>query len=170
MAEAPIVDLDTTKPAVVSEAPVATDLITSGLAAEKPEGGLNAIAPTAETTPDQKMANSMGFKPTDITKPLVATASNLLKKSLTQPKRPAPRAPARPVGGLQMAGAKPVQRKAPPPQRMDVASLIPIQKAAPVQQAAPTTRVAPPKTLASGAKLSPITDIATLTSLVKNKG
>jgi hypothetical protein len=170
MAEAPVVDLDTTKPAVVSEAPVATDLITSGLAAEKPEGGLNAIAPTAETTPEQKMANSMGFKPTDITKPLVATASNLLKRSLTQPKRPAPRAPARPVGGLQMAGAKPVQRKAPPPQRMDVASLIPIQKAAPVQKAAPTTRVAPAKTLASGAKLSPITDIATLTSLVKNKG
>jgi hypothetical protein len=170
MAEAPVVDLDANAPAVVSEAPVATDLITSGLAAEKPEGGLNALAPTAETTPEQKMANSLGLKPTDITKPMVATVGNLLKKSLTQQKRPAPRAPMRPAGGLQMAGAKPVQRKAPPPQRMDVANLIPIQKAAPVQQAAPTTRVAPPKTLAGNTKLSPITDIATLTSLVKNKG
>jgi hypothetical protein len=131
---------------------------------------LNAIAKTAEITPEQKMANSMGLKPTDITKPLVATVGNLLKKSLTQQKRPAPRTPMRPAGGLQVAGAKPVQRKAPPPQRMDVANLIPIQKAAPVQQAAPTTRVAPPKTLAGNAKLSPITDIATLTSLVKNKG
>lgn len=170
MAEAPVVDLDTTAPAVVSEAPVAVNLLTAGLAEEKPEGGLNALAPTAETTPEQKMANSMGLKPTDITKPVVATVGNLLKKTLTQQKPPAPRAPVRPAGGLQVAGAKPVQRKAPPPQRMDVASLIPIQKAAPVQKAAPTARVAPAKTLASGAKLSPITDIATLTSLVKNKG
>ena len=163
-------DLDTTAPAVVSEAPVGENLLTAGLAQDKPEGGLNAVSPAA--TPQDKMASSMGIKPTDFTKPLVATVGSLLKKSLTQPKRPPPRAPVRrmaqrPAGGLQMAGAKP---KAAPPQRMDVANLIPIQKATPMQKAAPTTRVAPAKTLASGAKLSPITDIATLTSLVKNKG
>jgi hypothetical protein len=170
MAEAPVADLDTTAPAVVSEAPVGENLLTAGLAQDKPEGGLNAVSPAA--TPQDKMASSMGIKPTDFTKPLVATVGSLLKKSLTQPKRPPPRAPVRrmtqrPAGGLQMAGAKP---KAAPPQRMDVANLIPIQKATPIQKAAPTTRVAPSKTLASGAKLSPITDIATLTSLVKNKG
>ena len=173
MAEAPVVDLDASTPAVVSEAPVGENLLTAGLAQDKPEGGLNAVSPAA--TPQDKMASSMGIKPTDFTKPLVATVGSLLKKSLTQPKRPPPRAPVRrtaqrPAGGLQMAGAKPAQPKAPPPQRMDVASLIPIQKATPTQKAAPTTRVAPSKTLASGAKLSPITDIATLTSLVKNKG
>jgi hypothetical protein len=170
MAEAPVVDLDTTAPAVVSEAPVGENLLTAGLAQDKPEGGLNLVSPAA--TPQDKMASSMGIKPTDFTKPLVATVGSLLKKSLTQPKRPPSRAPMqrmaqRPAGGLQMAGAKP---KAPPPQRMDVANLIPIQKATPTQKVAPTTRVAPAKTLASGAKLSPITDIATLTSLVKNKG
>jgi hypothetical protein len=173
MSEAPVTDLDTTAPAVVSEAPVGENLLTAGLAQDKPEGGLNAVSPTA--TPQDKMASSMGIKPTDFTKPLVATVGSLLKKSLTQPKRPPPRAPVRrtvqrPAGGLQMAGAKPAQPKAPPPQRMDVASLIPIQKATPIQKAAPTNRVAPAKTLAGNTKLSPITDIATLTSLVKNKG
>lgn len=169
-ATAPAIDLDASKPTVVSEAPVAENLLTNGLASDQPTGGLNAVAQAGETTPEAKMATSMGLKPTDIIKPLVATAGNLLRQTLTQKKRPAPRAPMRPVGGLQAAGSKPAQRKAPPPQRMDVASLIPIQKAAPVQQAAPTARVAPAKTLASGAKLNPITNIATLTSLVKNKG
>lgn len=158
----PAVDLDTSKPAVVSEAPVAENLLTSGLAAEQPTGGLNAVAPA---TAEAKMAEAQGLKPTDITKPMVATVGSLLKQSLTQQKRPAPRAPARPVGGLQMASAKPAPRKpTPPPPRMDVAKLIPIQKAAPVLKSAP------PKTLASTAKLSPVTDIAGLTSLVKKTG
>lgn len=164
MAEAtvPTVDLDFTKPAVVSEAPVAENLLTAGLATEKPEGGLNAVSQTGETTPEAKMASSMGLKATDLTKPMVATVGNLLKQTLTQKKRPAPRAPVRPAGGLQMAGAKPVPRKsAPPPPRMDVAKLIPIQKATPI---------APPKTLASTAKLSPVTNIAGLTSQVKKTG
>ena len=169
MAEAPVVDLDATAPAAISEAPISENLLTAGLAQDKPEGGLNAVSPAA--TPQDKMARSMGIKPTDFTKPLVATVGSLLKKSFTQPKRPPPRAPMqRPAGGLQMAGAKPAQRKAPPPQRMDVAGLIPIQKAAPIQQVKPNTRVAPAKTLASNTKLSPITDIATLTSLVKKTG
>jgi hypothetical protein len=103
----------------------------------------------------------LGLKPTDITKPVVATVGSLLKQGLTQ-KRPVARAPVRPAGGLQMASAKPVVRKpATPPARMDVAKLIPIQKATPV---------APPKTLASTAKLSPVTNIAGLTSLVKKTG
>jgi hypothetical protein len=165
MAEAPIVDLDVTAPAVVSEAPVGNNLLTAGLAQDKPEGGLNAVSPAA--TPQEKMASSMGIKPTDFTKPLVATVGSLLKQTLTQPKRPAPRAPMqrtaqRPAGGLQMASAKPAQRKpAPPPPRMDVAKLIPVQKATPI---------APPKTLASTAKLSPVTNIAGLTSQVKKTG
>jgi hypothetical protein len=165
MAEAPIVDLDVTAPAVVSEAPVSDSLLTAGLAQDKPEGGLNAVSQSA--TPQDKMAGSMGIKPTDFTKPLVATVGSLIKQKFTQPKRPAPRAPMqrtaqRPVGGLQMAGAKPAPRKpATPPPRMDVAKLIPIQKATPV---------APPKTLASTAKLSPVSNIAGLTSQVKKTG
>lgn len=164
----PAVDLDTSKPAVVSEAPVADNLLTAGLAteppAEQPAGGLNAVAPI---TPEEKMATSMGLKPTDITKPLVATAGNLFKQTLTQKRRPPPRALMnRPAGGLQMAGARPARRQ-PPPQRMDLSQLTPIQKAPPTQTA---TRVAPPRTLGRDAKLSPITDIATLTSLIKKAG
>lgn len=163
-AAAPTVELDANKAAVISEAPVAGNLLASGLAQEQPVGGLNAVAP--QVTPQEKMASSMGIKPTDFTKPLVATVGNLLKQTLTQPKRPAPRAPMqrpapRPAGGLQMAGARPALRAPTPPPRMDVAKLIPIQKAAPT---------APPKTLASTAKLSPVTNIAGLTSLVKKTG
>jgi hypothetical protein len=160
IAQAPIVDLDTSAPAVVSEAPVAENLVTAGLAADQPVGGLNAVSQTSETTPEAKMATSMGLKPTDITKPMVATVGSLVKQSLNKQKRPAQRAPVRPAGGLQMAGAKTAPRKTAPP-RMDVAKLIPIQKAAPI---------APPKKLASTAKLSPVSNIAGLTSLVKKTG
>ena len=164
----PAVDLDTSKPAVVSEAPLADNLLTAGLATEPTvepiAGGLNAVAPT---TPEEKMATSMGLKPTDFTKPMVASVGNLLRQTLTQKRRPAPRAPmTRPAGGLQAAGARPALRQ-PPPQRMDLSQLIPIQKAAPTQRA---TRVAPAQTLSRDAKLSPITDIATLTSLLKRAG
>jgi hypothetical protein len=162
----PAVDLDTSKPAVVSEAPIAEELVTSGLASDQPVGGLNAVSQTGEMAPEEKMANSLGLKSTDITKPMVATVGNLFKQALTKKKRPPPRAPARPAGGLKMASAKTL-RKAAPPQRMDIASLIPIQKAAPILRATPT---APAKRLANKANLSPITDIATLTSLVKNSG
>jgi len=167
----PAVDLDTTAPAVVSEAPVADNLLTAGLAPEQPTGGLNAVAQAEQATPQAQMATSLGLKPTDIIKPIVATVGNLLKRSLTQKKQPVRRAPApRPAGGLQMANAKPVTRKAPPPQRMDVAKLIPIQKATPPQQPTKVARAAPAKTLTSGANLTPITDIASLTSLVKKGG
>ena len=170
-ASVPAIDLDTSKPAVVSEAPVAQDLLTAGLASDQPAGGLNAVAQAEQATPEAKMATSMGLKPTDFTKPMVATVGNLLKQTLTQKKQPVRRAPApRPAGGLQMANAKPVTRKAPPPQRMDVAKLIPIQKATPPQQPTKVARAAPAKTLTSGANLTPITDIASLTSLVKNGG
>jgi hypothetical protein len=165
----PSVDLDVTKPSVVSEAPVADNLLTAGLSEEKPEGGLNAVSQSAQATPENKMATSLGLKPTDITKPMVATVGSLLKQSLSQQKRPAQRAPMqrtaqRPAGGLQMASAKPAPRKPTPPPRMDVAKLIPIQKAT------PATPVAPPKTLASTAKLSPVSNIAGLTSMVKKTG
>lgn len=163
-ATVPVVDLDTSKPAVVSEAPVAENLLTAGLAPEEPVGGLNAVSQPAETAPEAKMATSMGLKATDITRPMVATVGNLLKQTLRQQKRPAPRAPARPApptrpaGGLQ--AARPTGKPTAPP-RMDVAKLIPIQKATPN---------APPRTLASTAKLSPVSNIAGLTSLVKKTG
>ena len=164
----PPIDLDTSKPAVVSEAPVADNLLTSGLASEQPVGGLNAVSQpagvTPEAAPEAKMATSMGLKATDITRPMVATVGNLIKQGLTQKKRPAPRPPARPApparptGGLQ--AARPTGKPTAPP-RMDVAKLIPIQKATPN---------APPRTLARTAKLSPVSNIAGLTSLVKKTG
>ena len=150
----PTVVTDTT----VSEAPIAKDLLTVGAPVDQPVGGLNA---TAIKTEDQKMAESLGLKPTDITKPIVASVGSLLKSTLKQGTKPPARPVAKkPAGALQtMAGvAKP---KAMPPAKMDVAKLIPIQKAAPAQ---------PAKTLASTAKLSPVTNIAGLTSMLKKTG
>jgi hypothetical protein len=154
----PVVDMgDIATTASVSEAPVSENLLTSGLVQEPPIGGLTTVA---QATPQDKMASSMGFKPTDITKPMVASVGSLLKQKFTAPKRPAPRAPVRPTGGLQMASVAP-KRPTAPPAKMDISKLIPIQKA---------TRTAPAKTLASGAKLSPVTNIAGLTSLLKKTG
>jgi hypothetical protein len=150
--------------AVVSDAPVAENLLTAGLAQDKPEGGLNAVS----TAPQDKMTASLGIKPTDFTKPLVATVGTLIKQGLTQQKRPAPRPtrPTRPAGGLQTASVKP-RIATPPPARMDVAKLMPIKKAVPVKK--PTVG-GPPKTLAGTANLSPVSNIAGLTSLVKKVG
>jgi len=165
-APAPIVDLDTTKPAVVSEAPIAENLLVGNLAqdktAEQPVGGLNAVAP--QTAVD-KMVSSLNLKPTDITKPLVATAGNLVKSALTTRKPPPRNAPPpRPTtGGLQAVRPK----VAAPPQKVDVAKLIPIQKA---QTAKKPTKVAPPTRLTSAANLTPISNIAGLTSQVKKTG
>jgi len=148
--------------AVVSEAPVSENLLTNTLAKdateEQPAGGLNAVS----TAPQDKMASSLGIKPTDFTKPVVATVGNLLKSTLTQKKRPTA---VRPAGGLQTASARP--KISAPPAKMDVAKLIPIQKAVPVKK--PTT-AGPAKTLASTANLSPVSNIAGLTSLVKKTG
>jgi hypothetical protein len=142
----------------VTEAPIAGNLLATGLPADQPVGGLNAVS---TKTADQKMADSLGLKATDITKPIVATVGNLLKSTLKQGTRPQPRQVAkRPVGGLQRTAGVPKPRNM-PPARMDVAKLIPIQKATPVQ---------PAKTLASTAKLSPVSNIAGLTSLVKKTG
>ena len=151
----------TTQVATVNtEAPVSENLLTAGLAKDEPVGGLNAVAKTE--SPEDKLATSQGLKPTDFTKPLVATVGSLLKSSLTQPKRPTT---VRPAGGLQVASVKP--KVSTPPAKVNVANLIPIQKAVPVKK--PTT-IAPPKTLASTAKLSPVSNIAGLTSLVKKVG
>lgn len=154
-------------PPVIAEAPVSNDLLTSGLKpTEIPVGGLNAMA---EKTPEQKMAEAQGLKVTDITKPLVATAGNILKSTLRQGTKPAPRPvprPApRPTGGLQSAKAT----RTPPPQRMDVSKLIPIQRAEPLQTAQ-LPPSAPPKRLDKNAKLTPIQNIAGLTSQVKKTG
>ena len=113
------------------------------------------------------MAEAQGLKVTDFSKPLVATVGNILKSTLRQSKKPAPRAaPPRPAGGLQTAKAP---TRKPPPQRMDVSQLIPIQKAAPLQTAKLPSS-APPKRLDKNAKLTPIQNIAGLTSQVKKTG
>jgi hypothetical protein len=139
----------------VTEAPIAGNLLTTGLPTDQPIGGLNA---TAIKTEDQKMADSLGLKPTDITKPIVATVGSLLKSTLkTGTKPPARTVAKKPVSGLQIAGAN--KPKAMPPTKMDVAKLIPIQKAS-----------TPAPRLASNAKLSPVTNIAGLTSMLKKTG
>ena len=148
---------------IATDAPVSENLLTAGVSKEEPTGGLNAVAKAV--TPEDKFAVSQGLKPTDFTKPLVATVGSLLKSSLTQPKRPTRPATVRPAGGLQTASVKP--KVSAPPAKMNVANLIPIQKAVPTNK---PTAVAPPKTLASTAKLSPVSNIAGLTSLVKKVG
>ena len=155
----PVVDMgDIATTAAVSEAPVSENLLTAGLVEEPPVGGLTTVA---QATPQDKMASSMGFKPTDISKPLVATMGNMLKSAVKQGSKPAAKMATRPpTGGLQMASAA-TKRPTAPPAKMDISKLIPIQKA---------TRTAPAKTLASGAKLSPVTNIAGLTSLLKKTG
>jgi len=148
---------------VVADAPASENLFTNTLAqdkpAEQPTGGLNAVS----TAPQDKTTASLGLKPTDFTKPLVATVGNLIKSSLTQKKRPTT---VKPTGGLQTASVRP-KVSTPPPQKVNVANLIPIQKAPTAKK--PTT-VGPPKTLASTANLSPVTNIAGLTSMVKKVG
>jgi hypothetical protein len=158
-----------TAPPVIAEAPVSNELLTQGLAKpDTPVGGLNAMA---EKAPEQKMAEAQGLKATDFTKPLVATFGNILKSTLRQGTKPAPRAapprpaPTRPAGGLQAVKAP----RTPPPQRMDVSKLIPIQRAEPLQTAK-LPPSAPPKRLDKNAKLTPVQNIAGLTSQVKKTG
>ncbi len=140
---------------VISEAPIARDLLNPDQLPE-PIGGLNAAA----QTPEEKMAKAQGLKATDLTRPAVASFGNILKSTLMQGRKPQQRvATRRPTGALQTAKAKPA---APP--KMDVSKLIPIQKAA-TTQAKPRAA----QTLDSSAKLTPITNIAGLTSLLKKK-
>jgi len=146
----------------VTEAPIAGNLLTTGLPSDQPVGGLNAVSAKTE---DKNLVDSLGFKATDITKPIVATVGNLLKSTLRQGTKPQARPQVRPVankpvGGLQRTAGVPKPRNM-PPARVDVAKLMPIKKAAPVTA---------PKTLASTAKLSPVSNIAGLTSLVKKTG
>ena len=142
--------------AVISEAdiPDVAKPLAKNEIEEQPIGGLNAVA---TEIPEQKVAASSGIKATDIAKPVISTIGNLIKSSLNSRSPAAPR----PVGGL--AKVRPAAVK--PPARMDVAKLIPIQKAVPIKKT-----VGPAKTLASTAKLSPVSNIAGLTSLVKKAG
>jgi hypothetical protein len=142
----------------VNEKPIAGDLLATGLPSDQPVGGLNAVS---AKTADQKMADSLGLKPTDITKPVVATFGNLLKSTLKQGTKPPARTVAKKPAGALQTMAKAPRPQGMPPAKMDVAKLIPIQKAAPAQ---------PAKTLASTAKLSPVTNIAGLTSMLKKTG
>ena len=160
--ETPIVSgLDSVTRGLTSVAPASQDLISEGVAPEAPAGGLNAVVPTGTAS---DLSPTKEFKATDIIKPLVASAGNLLKSSVTKSLMPAKKPAPKPVGGLQAVNAAP-KTSAPPPRQMDVSKLIPVQKA-------PATKkpVAPPRTLASNANLSPVTNIAGLTSLVKKTG
>lgn len=156
-------DLDVTRAEVksdlpITEAPIAGNLLTSDLPTAQPEGGLNAMS---MKTAAQKMADSLGLKTNDITKPVVANVANLVKSTLRVGKKPVPRRPvvAR-KSGLQMAKAAP-RRPTPPPIKMDVAKLTPIQKA---------PQSAPAQKLSSSANLTPVSDIASLTSMLKKSG
>jgi len=151
----------------VTSEPIIDDLISEGVVPDTTSGGLNAVVPR-ETAGD--LSATKEFKASDIIKPLVASAGNLLKSSITKSlmptKKPTPRPTARPVGGLQ--AVKPVAKtSAPPPRQMDVSKLTPINKAVPVKKPAPT---GPAKTLAGNANLTPVSKIANLTSLVKKVG
>ena len=157
-------DLNVTATDVKSDSPIAEGAITANLLAEdlptdQPVGGLNAVS---TKTADEKMADSLGLKPTDITKPIVATVGNLLKSTLKVGTKQPVRKPVavKPLGGLRTARVAP-KKPTPPPLRMDVAKLKPIQKAAPSM---------PAQTLSSSANLTPVSDIASLTSLLKKAG
>jgi hypothetical protein len=140
---------------VISEAPIARDLLNPD-PSQQPIGGLNAAA----QTPEEKLAKAQGLKATDFTRPAVASVGNILKSTLMQGRKPQQRvATRRPTGALQTAKAKP---SAPP--KMDVSKLIPIQKATTAQ-----ARPRAAQTLDSSAKLSPVKNIAGLTSLLNKK-
>jgi hypothetical protein len=109
-------------------------------------------------TPEEKLAQAQGLKTTDLTRPAVASVGNILKSTLMQGRKPQQRvATRRPAGALQTAKSKPT---APP--KMDVSKLIPIQKATTAQ-----ARPRAAQTLDSSANLSPVKNIAGLTSLLK---
>jgi len=153
--------VETQEGAVLPDAAIAENLLinpsTKDETEEQPIGGLNAVS---TETPQEKIAPSLGIKAIDIAKPVISTIGSLIKSSLNR--KPAA---ARPVGGLRSASIRPAVAK--PPARMDVSKLIPIQKAVPIKK---PTAVGPAKTLASTSKLSPVSNIAGLTSLVKKAG
>jgi hypothetical protein len=155
--EQPLPVVKNTKDAVLSEAAIPENLLIKTSPAdtteEQPVGGLNAVS----AEPPQEKITS-GLKATGIAKPVISTIGSAIKSALNR--KPTT---ARPVGGLQATSIKPKVVK--PPVKMDVSKLIPIQKAAPIK-----TTVGPAKTLASTAKLSPVSNIAGLTSLVKKAG
>jgi hypothetical protein len=153
--EAPSEALAVQESPVISEAPIAQDLLNPD-PSQQPVGGLNAAA----QTPEEKLAKAQGLKATDLTRPAFASFGNILKSTLMQGRKPQQRVAARrPTGALQTAKAKPA---APP--KMDVSKLIPIQKATTAQ-----ARPRAAQTLDSSAKLSPVKNIAGLTSLLKKK-
>lgn len=142
----------------------------------EPQGGLSAASSTtAPVSPsleapalgNMAVADPVATRPfgglssNSFTKPLVATAGNLLQQGLRRNNQPAnqPQATAammRPQGALSAVSR--------PAAQMDIASLLPIQRAAPVQQQA---RTAPAQTLQTSDGLTPITNIATLSSLLR---
>ena len=129
---------------------------TTNPASETP-GGLNAVSGNLVDT-------GSGLQMPDLSKTLGSMATKFLQSKLTPAKKPTtaskpssvPRLASTPVGGLSAVKA-PVKAAAAP--RVDVSKLIPVQKA-----------VVAPKTLPSNAKLTPLRNIANLTSLVKKVG
>lgn len=187
--ETPVVEQPVTAPLVVPPAETAADLEKVFPAVvEKPVttiGGLNTLTgvaenlvvpPTAITNPATETPDGLnavsrnlvdtgfGLQMPDFSKTLGSMATKFLQSKLTTAKKPTtaskpsskPRLASTPVGGLSAVKA-PVKAAAAP--RVDVSKLIPVQKA-----------VSLPKTLPSNAKLTPLRNIANLTSLVKKVG
>lgn len=159
--ETPIEPVAPVSPIV--EAPVANNLVTTGIAPEAPVGGLNAVAPKPQ---EDKMAEAQGLKVTDFTKPMVTSVGSLLKSNLMQTKKPVAR-PAPPAGALAMMSKPKVAPTKVVPQRiMDVSKLIPIQRAT-QPTSLPSAPKAPAKFLPSTAKLTPMKNIAGLSSMLR---
>lgn len=186
--ETPVVEQPVTAPLVLPPAETAADLQkVFPTVAEKsilPTGGLETIAsnlqnpiavptttnPVAETpgglnaVSGNLVDTGSGLQMPDFSKTFGSMATKFLQSKLTPAKRPTtapkpssvPRLASTPVGGLSAVKA-PVKAAAAP--RVDVSKLIPVQKA-----------VAAPKTPPSNAKLTPVRNIANLTSLVKKVG
>jgi hypothetical protein len=123
---------------------------------ETPIGGLNVIQKTQEQQPTVDPATGEVKAPTSIL-PLAGSgiATGLLKNAVTSKLKQAVAPTKRPAGGLNSA-MKPVAVKKPAAPKMDISKLIPIAKA-PVKPTAPK------------GTLTPVTNIAGLTSLLKKK-
>jgi hypothetical protein len=149
---------ETKKDTVVTE-DLLTPKVTSTTTEETPTGGLNIIQKAQEEEPKvDAETGEVKAATTPSTLPLAGSglATGLLKSNITQALNKSV-APKKPAGGLKTA-LKPVTTvKKPAPPKMDISKLIPIAKA-PVKPTAPK------------GNLTPVTNIAGLTSMLKKAG
>jgi hypothetical protein len=127
---------------------------------ETPLGGLNVIQKTQEAQPQVDPATGEVKPASNIPLAGSGIAAGLLKNTVANTIRQAVVPTKKPAGGLKsaMRPVAPVKKPAAP--RVDVSKLMPIAKA-PVKQTKPTAPVG---------KLTPVTNISGLTSLLKKAG